>query len=573
MRAKDSFKRRIKWVYLAIFLFGAILITRLFFIQIVRREHYESAANRQYTAPAANFFSRGAVYFTEKGGKLISAASLKNGFQIAIKPALIQNPEEAYEKISKFLEISKEDFMRKANKKNDPYEEIANRVDSGIAGKIKELGIEGLGIYTQSWRYYPAGNLASHILGYVGYKNNTDKTQGCYGVEEYYNKLLSRKDDEAEINSFAEIFTDIAESFSDGYEEGDIVLTIEPAVQSALEKNLEKVMEKYSAQVAGGIVIEPKTGKILAMASKPDFDPNFYSQAGDLSVFKNHAVSSMFEMGSIMKPLTLAAAFDQGKINENTTYVDKGFIYIDGVRIENFDGKARGEVLMQEILNNSLNTGAIFAMEKLGREKFISYLVDLGFNEKTGIDLPGEENGRIENVIGSPRNIEYATASFGQGFAVTPAQMASALSALANGGYLMRPYVVQEIKVQNSADKTIEPETRKQVFKKETSEQISRMLAKVFDDALMGGIYKMENYSIAAKTGTAQLSKEGERGYEEENYVHTFFGYAPAYDARFLILLYAVKPQGVRYASHSLSEPFVNITKFLLNYYEVPPDR
>lgn len=573
MKVKDGFKNRVYWVYAVIFLFGAILTTRLFFIQVVKKEHYQNLANQQYAVPVTDFFSRGGIYFNEKGGKLISAASLKNGFEIAINPSLIDNPENVYKKISDILKISKEDFLKRADKKSDPYEIIASRVAPDAARMIKDLKISGLNAYSENWRYYPAENLASHVLGYVGYQDGKAEPQGCYGLEKQYEQILSCKNENVMVNSFAEIFTDIAKTFAKDSKEGVLVLTIEPAAQSALEKNLEKLMQKYGAKMAGGIIIEPKTGKILAMASRPDFNPNLYSQSADIAVFRNSGVSDIFEMGSIMKPLTLAAAMDQGKITADTIYFDKGFLHIDGSRIENYDGKARGEVSMQEVLNSSLNTGAVFAMEKLGKTKFSSYLLDYGFGEKTGIDLPGEEKGMIENVINSPRNIEYATASYGQGFAITPVQMAVALSSLANGGYLMRPYIVEEIKTQNGQNEKIKPKIRRQVLKKETSEQMSGMLAKVFDKALMGGIYKMEHYSIAAKTGTAQLSKEGESGYEEENYVHTFFGYAPAYDARFLILLYMVKPQGVLYASHSLSEPFVNIIKFLLNYYEVPPDR
>jgi cell division protein FtsI/penicillin-binding protein 2 len=569
---KDGFKFRLRLIYFFIFLFSAVLITRLFFIQVVKGDYYEDLANQQYIAPAAERFDRGSIYFRDKNGQLISAAVVKRGFQAAINPKILQDPDDAYQKISKIVALNKDDFLRSAEKKNDPYEVIVRRLDNETAQKITDLKIKGVDVFSESWRYYPADNLASRVLGFVGYKENA--LVGRYGLEQYYESVLSRNEENNFINSFAEIFADIKKTISSSSEKGDIILTIEPTVQSFLEKTLEKTKEKYNSELAGGIIIEPKTGKILAMAIKPDFNPNSYAENKDLAIFINPLVENVFEMGSIMKPLTLAAALDQGKITSETTYENKGYVIIERKRIKNYDiSKSLGVVPMQEILNQSLNTGAVFVMQKLGREKFRNYMVNYGFGEKTGVDLPEEIEGLLSNVIKSPREIEYATASFGQGIAVTPMEMVSALSALANGGILMRPYVVDEIKVEEGKDKKIDPQMRRQVFKKEVSEEISRMLARVFDEALMAGIYKMDHYSVAAKTGTAQAIIEGEKGYQEGQFIHTFFGYAPAFDARFLTFLFLVKPQGVRYASHSLSEPFVNITKFLLNYYKIPPDR
>lgn len=569
---KDGFKFRLRLIYLFLFLFSAVLITRLFFIQVVKGHNYQDLANQQYIAPAAEYFDRGSIYFKGKDGNLISAATVKNGFQLVINPGILKDPEDAYQKISKIVDIDKDNFFKSAGKKNDPYEVIAHRLDNETAKKISDLKIKGVDVFSESWRYYPADNLASRVLGFVGYKDNA--LIGRYGLEQYYESVLARNKENNFVNSFVEIFSDIKKTISGGSEKGNLVLTIEPNVQSVLEKTLEKTAEKYKTQLAGGIIIEPKTGKILAMAVKPDFNPNSYAENKDFSVFTNPLVESIYEMGSIMKPLTLAAGLDQGKITPDTTYENKGYVIIDKKKIDNYDTtKSLGRVSMQEVLNQSLNSGAVFAMEQLGREKFGEYLINYGLGEKTGIDLPAEVEGKLSNVLKSPREIEYATAAFGQGTAVTPIEMTSALSALANGGILMRPYVVEEIKAEEGTDKKTEPQAKRQVLKKETSEAISRMLAKVFDEALMAGIYKMDHYSVAAKTGTAQAIIEGEKGYQEGQFVHTFFGYAPAFDAKFLTFLFLVKPQGVRYASQSLSEPFVNITKFLLNYYEVPPDR
>ncbi|MBU1160116.1 penicillin-binding protein 2, partial [Patescibacteria group bacterium] len=430
--------------------------------------------------------------------------------------------------------------------------------------------IKGVNLYSQNWRYYPASNLASRVLGFAGFNENV--IEGRYGLEKYYESILNKASGDFSLNNpFAEIIINFKKLISSIPEKGDVVTTIEPEVQILLEKSLKDLLEKYSSEMAGGLVMDPQTGRIIAMSVKPDFDPNRYNEE-KISLFSNPIVQSVFEMGSIMKPLTLAAAMNEGAITPQTTYEDKGYVIFNNKRIENYDGKGRGVVNMQEVLNNSLNTGAVFAMEKLGKEKFKDYIINYGLGEKTGIDLPDEIQGLISN-LDSNRDVEYATASFGQGIAVTPIEMISALASLANGGILVKPFIVEEIKNDQGFSRKIEPETRRQVLSQQTSKEMSRMLSNVVDNALLGGTVKLERYTIAAKTGTAQYKAEGEAGYREGEYIHTFFGYAPAFNARFITFLFLVRPQGARYASNSLTEPFMDITKFLLNYYEVPPDR
>lgn len=566
-----SFKAKARIIYFFIAFLSFIVASRLFFIQIVKGDDYKKEADKQYNASFFDIFDRGAVYFTEKSGNKISAAVVKNGYEAEINTKFLSNPEDVYQKLSEIIVLDKEFFMAKALKKNDPSEVIARRLDEETAIKIKNLKISGLSVYPESWRYYPFGSLASHVLGFVGYKD--DKLVGRYGIESFYEETLKRNVADLKRNSFTELFSDFKKIIVGSEKNGDIVLTIEPTVQSMLEKNLKKIKEKYSAQTAGGLVIDPKTGNVIAMASVPDFDPNQYAKTKSYSVFINPLVESVIEMGSIMKPLTLAASMDTGSIASSTAYTDNGFLVFGPSRIENYDGKARGVVNMQKVLNDSLNTGAVFAMQKMGKEKFKEYLFKYGFGEKTGIELPQEGKNNIVNIINGERDVEYATASFGQGIAVTPISMAVALSSLANGGLIMKPSVVKEEALKGSRDKIIQPQEIRRVLKKETAEEITKMLVFVVDNALVNGSYKMEHYSVAAKTGTAQLVEKGKKTYTEGEFIHTFFGYAPAFDAKFLTFLFIVKPQGAKYASNTLTEPFMDITKFLLNYYEIPPDR
>lgn len=566
-----SFKTKIRIVYFFIFVFAAVIATRLFFVQIIKGDYYDNLASKQYNSSFLENFDRGSIYLTEKSGNRLSAAIVKNGYRAEINTKFLENPEETYKKLSEIIALDKEFFMSKAFKKDDPSEILARHLDEATALKIKNLKITGLNAYPESWRYYPFDNLASHILGFVGYKN--DKLVGRYGLELRYESLLKRDVSDLKSNSFAELFFDLKKLIAGDSKSGDVVLTIEPTVQSMLEKNLEKTKEKYQAQLAGGLIISPKTGEIIALAAKPDFNPNQYAKTKDFSVFMNPLVENVMEMGSIMKPLTLAASIDNGSITASTTYVDKGFFVFGSSKIENYDGKARGLADMQKILNESLNTGAVFSMQKMGKDKFKDYMLNYGLGEKTGIELPQEAKSNISNITESNRDIEYATASFGQGIAVTPIAMVVALSSLANGGLIMEPHIVKEENIKGLKNLIKTPQERRRVLKKETAEEITRMLVNVVDNALVGGIHKMDHYSVAAKTGTAQLVEEGKKGYSEEEFIHTFFGYAPAFDAKFLTFLFIVKPQGAKYASNTLTEPFMDITKFLLNYYEIPPDR
>ena len=569
---KSNFLFRITFLYAGFFLFFFILIGQLYVVQIVKGEEFKQKADNQYIKPQY-IFNRGNIYFEDKTGKKISAGMTQSGFQLTINPTLIENPEQVYSKLSEIIEIDKEDFFYRAKKEDDTWEVIKRQIsDDEVFKKIKSLDLDGVTLELDKWRFYPGDKLASHVLGFVGY--NEDSLEGIYGVEKYYNYLLNRKSKNLLVNFFAEIFQNLNSVISreNDEKEGDIVLTIEPTVQEYLESILEDVAEEWDTDLAGGIIINPNNGEIYAMGFSPSFDPNNFSQAEENVRFGNPMVESVYEMGSIIKALTLAIGLDTGVITSESTYNDVGTKVLNESRISNYDGKARGVIPMQEILNQSLNIGAAFVQNKIGNERFAQYLLDLGLGEETGIDLPNETFGLVSNLE-STRDIEYATASFGQGIALTPIETVKALSALANGGLLITPHLVKEIKYGIiSSDKIFyNPDIR--IFKEETSKEISRMLIEVVDVALLGGTVKSDDYTIAAKTGTAQMAKENKRGYDDEKYLHSFFGYFPATKPEFLTFLYIIDPKDVEYASHTLTKPFMDIFKFLVNYYEVAPDR
>jgi len=569
---KSSFLFRTRIIFFCISVFALILITKLFLVQVVHSSSYSERADRQYATPSSNIFERGTIYFSRKDGQLVSAAMQTTGFKLTINPVKIIDKELAFEKLSKILNLDRDEFLTKAEKENDPYEEIANHLSKEEADAISLLKIPGLFIYKEKWRFYPGINLASQSLGFVAYKG--DDLGGRYGLERQYDGELSRDKNNPYINFFAEVFSNINKTlFNDQSKEGDVVTTIEPSVQGFLEKTLQNVKEKYQIDSIGGIIMNPQDGAIYALSNKPDFDLNNFSKVNSASIFANPLVESVYEFGSVVKPLIMAGALDVGVVAASTIYDDKGSVIVENKEIFNFDKKARGVVNMQEVLNQSLNTGMVFVYHKLGKEKLRDYMLSYGIKEKTGIDLPNETSGLVSNLINSPRDIEYANAAFGQGIALTPIELIRALASLSNGGNLVVPHLVQKIKYDDGTEKDMKYNMQPTKISKATSEEITRMLVNVMDAYMKNKSTNLEHYSIAAKTGTAQVANNEAGGYYEDRHTHSFFGYFPAYNPRFIIFLFAINPKGVPYAAQTWSDSFLSITKFLINYYEVSPDR
>lgn len=568
----SSFLLRLR-IIIGVFIFLMILVaTKLFFIQVVHGEAYSERADRQYATPTSSIFDRGNIFFQTKDGDLVSAATMQTVFTIVIRPKEIVDAEVFIEHIRTVLpDIDVEKLKNQLAKKSDPYEEIATKRTKEEADAISALTLPGVYVYKEKNRFYPGGVLAAHTLGFVAYDGDT--RNGRYGVERYYNSTLERGEQSLYVNFFAEIFTNIKQTvFTRDEREGDIVLTIDPKVQGLLERELADANERWSAEYAGGMVIDPKTGELLAMARVPAYNLNAFGSVEDPLIYSNPSIENVFEFGSVIKPLTMAAGLDANVVTPTTTYNDKGFVEINGKTINNFDKVGRGEnTTMQDVLNESLNTGSIFVMQQLGREKFKDYLLGFGIGEKTGIDLPSETTGLISNLK-STRELEYATAAFGQGIAITPVEALRAFTTLANGGYLVTPHVGREIRYLDGTKKTFTYEKGEQVISPETSKEITAMLVEVSETLFETYQLSFPNYSMAIKTGTAQISREDGGGYYEDKHLHSIFGYFPAYNPEFLVFLYVKDPKNVKYAAQTLSKPLLNTAKFLTSYYDIPPD-
>lgn len=574
MISRKSALVRIRVITIAVLFLALLLIGRLYHLQIVRHDYYLHAGQDQYVHTVQDLYDRGTIYFTTKNDERIAGATVQSGYVLAVDPTKIKDAETAFVALDKYIELPAEEFVERATLPKRVYVEIENKLPEETAREIEKLNIPGIELYRQRWRYYPAGALESRTVGFVGYAGTASNEQlvGNYGLERQYESILSRDRDRMSVNFFAELFTNLGQLVFDNEnaETGNIVTTIEPAVARLLQSELLKVQDRWGSRLTGGIIMNPKTGAIYAFDAVPTFDANNRGTT-TIETFRNPLVEDVYEMGSIIKALTMAAGIDSGAVSPSTTYYDDGSLELDTWKIHNYDKQGRGLVDMQTVLNKSLNTGVAFVVKTMGKEKFRDYFLNLKLGSESGIDLPSEIPGLVKNLE-SPRSIEYATASYGQGIALTPIATARALAALGNGGTLVTPHIVSAIEYEDGTVKEKRYPEGQRVWSEATSETVTRMLVEVVDTALRNGDVKIPNYSIAAKTGTAQLTKP-EGGYYDDRFLHSFFGYFPAYDPEFLVFLYTEDPQGVTYASETLTDTFMDITKFLINYYSIPPDR
>jgi len=317
--------------------------------------------------------------------------------------------------------------------------------------------------------------------------------------------------------------------------------------------------------------LEVKTGKILAMANWPEFNPNDYGNVKNINVFINSAVQSLYEPGSVFKAITMAGALDKGVVNPQTTYNDTGKVEISGKIIENALKRAEGVQTMTQVLEKSLNLGAIFVQQKLGKDDFKSYVEKFGFADKTGIDLNGEAKGNISNLK-TNHDLEFATAAFGQGIAVTPLQLVVAYAAIANDGVLMKPYIVDKIISTDGKQDVTNPVEIRRVISSDSASRLSAMLVSVVENGhtQRAGV---TGYQIAAKTGTAQIPDPKTGKYLEIGTIHTVLGFYPAFNTRFAMIVKLDKPIGAQYAESTSAPLFGEIAKYVLNYYEIPPSK
>lgn len=551
MRHPDSL--RIKIVFGCVILAASLVTWRLFILSYVRHTLYVKTAEAQ-NENIANVLIRGSIFIQDPkaSGTAVDqrylVATNKKFPLVYVVPKSVADIDAALQ-VAGILKIDPGTLRSTLETKTSSTKILARKITTEQVDAINDLNITGLGIRYETDRLYPANSLLAKVLGFFGY--SSIGRAGQYGIEGYFDEELSgRAADESSPRP------------------DDIVLTIDRNVQAFIESKLHEVITRWSAAGGSIIVQDPQTGKIIALADEPTFDPNIYSSS-PTSSYINRTLQEIFEPGSSYKPLTMAMGLDMGKVTPNTTYTDPGIIEIAGRQIRNFDQQAHGVVTMSKILEKSLNTGAAYVQSLVGQESFLNYTINFGFGQKTGIDLPGEVSGDIANLY-SGRQVNYVTAAFGQGIAVTPLQLVTAYSALANGGKLMKPYIVERIIHEGGKEEVVQPEVVSIPISAATSEKIRTMLVSVVDNGFDKA--RIKGYDIAGKTGTAQIA-DGKGGYQEGVFIHDFLGFAPASDPKFTVLIKLDKPQGITFAADSLSPTFRDVAQYLLNYYNIPPTR
>lgn len=516
------------------FLFAALFLTlgsNLYHLQVLKGEEYFARAEARLAAREALDLRRGSIFVTNRSGTEIPVAVNRNEPVVYAVPKEIDDAKETAAFLAPILGKPAEEleagFMNKARL----FRLLAEKVSPETIAALRDAP-RGIYVDEKQYRFYPFDRLASHLIGFVGVNAETATPKGLYGVERYFDETLARG--------------------------GEVHLSIDRDVQAEAESILARAAEERGATGGEVMVVDPRTGKILALAVYPSFDPNRYS-AFPVASFVNAAFAHQYEPGSVMKAITMAAAIDAGAVTPDTVYTDTGFVTRDRHTIRNFDGRVYGKVSMTNVIERSINTGSVFAAERLGRERFVEYLKRFGFGERSGVGAPEEAAGDLRNLTGpDTKAVDLATASFGQGMSVTPLQLVSAFAALANGGVRMTPSFLADEPPREAA----------RAVSREAAAAVLRMLESAVN---VNKVAMVPGYRVGGKTGTALIPDFRKGGYTEE-LIHTFVGIAPISEPRFVVLVKLDRPQVGELAGLTVVPAFREIMEFLLTHYRVAPD-
>jgi len=544
-------------IFFLILFVGASLMGRLLFLQVVKGGFYRALAQGQQGSSLVEKGERGKIFARDKNGSLVLLAANQKVPYAFVSPAEVEsgNEELIAETLASILGTEKANILLKTQNKESFFEIIKKKITDEEAQRIEEKDIKGMHVGFETLRVYPQGSFASHVLGFV---NQDDK--GQYGVESSYNEKLAGKEG-VKRNVFNPASYFLGDRSSNAKAGENIVLTIDYNIQSMAEALLKRVQKELGVQEGTIIVMDPRDGKILSLANSPSFNPNEYAKES-LETFQNAALEKIFEPGSVLKAVTMASALQEGAITPETTYEDEGILRIGGYKILNYDSRTWGKRTMREVLQFSINTGAVFAAEQLGFDRFMEYLKKFGIFSKTFVDLPGEVFSQNKELqLG--HEINFATASFGQGIEMTSLQLMRAYAAISNGGMLVTPYIVE----QKPNDPT------GPILSSKTVLDATSMLVGVMEEGY-GKSARVPGYFIAGKTGTAQIPWSAlgiqKAGYSDQT-IQSFIGYAPAYNPQFLVLVKLNNPK-TKTAEYSAVPLFRELTKYIIDYLEIPPD-
>ncbi len=578
-----SSKRRLVFTLVCVCVIFLALIIRVGYLQLVKGDWLREQAFMQQTRDIPIEAKRGTIY--DRKGKALAISLTKS--TVWAKPVEIKDPKTTARILAKILNKEEDEIFKKINKKNMGLVKLARWIEDDKAAEIRKAKISGIWIAEDNKRYYPYGNFASYVLGHVSADNS-----GVAGLELQYNKDLKGFPGRLVISTDAsgrEIPSG-SEKYHESKDGTGIILTIDEVIQHYAEKAINKALEINNAKKVYTIVMDPKTGDILAMAAKPDYNPNDprtpiyplfeeeiaqYEEKdkikGWFKMWRNSIVNDTYEPGSTFKLITSAAGLEEGVVTPEEEFYDKGYIIVGGRRIKCWRYyRPHGQETFTQAVQNSCNPVFVEVGQRLGVDKLYEYINDFGLTNPTGIDLPGEEKGLIYNKkhVGP---VELATMSFGQSISVTPIQLITAISAIANDGKLMKPRLVKEfVDTKENVVKKFEPKEVRQVISPETSKTLRQIMESVVSEG-SGKVAYIPGYHVGGKTGTAQKVIDGR--YAKGRYITSFVGMAPANDPKVVVLAVLDEPTGDSVFGSTTAGPIVKeILYDTLRYLEVKPN-
>lgn len=543
-------------------LYGFVLM-RLFFWQVVKAQDLRDQSRMQSFESLLVDSARGEILASDG----FPLATNKPTFLVYANPKQISDREEVSDALAPLLE--RDSASISALLKQDLFwVRLKSQIDGETRDKIQKLGIPGIGFEQESIRLYPEASMAAHMIGFVG-KTEQGEDKGYFGVEGYYNEQLKGRPGRLYVVKDAlgnPVISDVREEKKiDGR---TLTLTIDRAVQFVVDRELKDGVQRYGAEGGSVIILESKTGKVLAASSVPNFDPQKYYEF-DPNSYRSPLFTSLYEPGSTFKVLVMAAGINEKVVKPDTRcdICDKA-VEISGYKIKTWNDQYYPNTTMTEVIQHSDNTGMVFVARKLGLEKFISYLDRFGIGSYTGIDVQGESSGIIRD-----RNtwlpIDLATASFGQGISITPIQLVTAVNAIANEGKMVKPHVVESIKTEKGKVINIETEVTSEPITKTTSEVMTWMMVNSVEKGESQWT-KLPGYRVAGKTGTAQIPVAGH--YDPTKTIASFVGFFPADDPKVTMLVLIDRPKSSIYGSETAAPVFFDIARNLVNYYNIKPN-
>ena len=562
---------RVSWRLLLLGAMFSVLsifvVGRLAQLQILSHGHYEVEAQDEHTGVDKVYPPRGAIL--DRNGYPL--ALTLDTYDIYISRQVWQDQQVAAngaQALASVLGKTPQDIESALGSDSQGDALIATDVGYDVGKKIIEMGVPGVTATARIQRFHPEGDLASALLGFVG----KDET-GLSGLEADLQDELGGQPGTVyyERDSMGNPIPFGSSQVTNPEPASDVRLTIDRFIQQVAEQSLDEAIQTNDASGGTIIVMDPKTGAILAMASRPSFKLSQLDLSNDsqMDLYRNRAVTDLYEPGSVMKVVTMSAAVDLGLVTPDTTYDDTGTAYVGGYAIQNWDYSVNGTTTMTQVLQKSLNTGAVWVSGLLGPDNFYQYIKQFGFGEPTGVGLSGEAAGQVrdsESPDWTPSDL--ATNSFGQGINVTPLQMITAVAAIANGGMLMRPYIVQQVVGPDGA-RTTQPQPVRQAISEQTANTLTTMMNDVVEGVPSHGA-RTPGYHVAGKTGTSYISVPG--GYAPDRVIASFIGFAPVSDPRMIVLVKIDEPQGSQLGGTVAAPVFAELAPKILSYLGVPPN-